>query len=370
MFPALHDYLLMACCVVSSVIAISLAHRVSKHKAAAKAARDAELQFHTLAEAIPQIVWTTAADGITTYINQHWYAMTGTPTEESLGTAWMETVHPDDRNACWEKWKECVRTGEPFEIEYRLHDAKKGFRWYLDRAVPLRDTSGKIIKWFGTCTDIDDQMHTQELLQEQIKQHTAALIEANERLQQESIRDPLTGLYNRRYLEDTLDREARRAVRAKHGLGVIMFDLDHFKRFNDTYGHDAGDTVLRDTASLLVKSVRAEDIVCRFGGEEFVIILPMADFKIAFARADRIRKELGELNVSHHGLTIGKITLSGGVAALPKHGIDPAELLKAADAGLYRAKREGRDRIVGAPGPEHVVAAPETTYPDRPKHSE
>ena len=188
----------------------------------------------------------------------------------------------------------------------------------------------------------------QELLQEQIKQHTAALVEANARLQQESIRDPLTGLYNRRYLEDSLQRETRRATRAEHGLGVIMFDLDHFKKFNDTYGHDAGDTVLRDTAALLVKSVRAEDIVCRFGGEEFVIILPRADFKTAYARAERIRRQVSELNVLHRELSVGKITVSGGVAALPEHGIGPADLLQAADAALYRAKKEGRDRIVGA----------------------
>lgn len=96
---------------------------------------------------------------------------------------------------------------------------------YLDRAVPLRDPSGAIIKWFGTCTDIDDQMHTQQLLEDQIKEHTDALSEANARLRQESIHGPLTGLYNRRYLEDVLGRETRRSVRAEHGLSVIMLDL-------------------------------------------------------------------------------------------------------------------------------------------------
>ena len=348
MFPATHDYVLAAGWVVSAIAATTLALRISKHKAAASAARDAELQFRTLAEAIPQIVWTTGPDGMTSYINRHWYEMTGTPVAGSLGSGWMEAVHPDDREVCQQKWKQCLQTGNSFEIEYRLHDSKKGFRWYLDRAVPLRDASGRIIKWFGTCTDIDDQMHTQELLQEQIKQHTMALFEANERLQQESIRDPLTGLYNRRYLEDSLERETRRAVRAEHGLGVIMFDLDHFKKFNDTYGHDAGDAVLRETAALLTTSVRAEDIVCRYGGEEFVIILPMADFKIVHARAERICQKMDELHVLHHGQSLGKITISGGVAALPEHGTLPKELLQAADAALYRAKREGRDRVACA----------------------
>lgn len=355
MFPALHDYILMAGCALLSLATVTLAFRISKHKAAAKAAQDAEIQFHTLAEAIPQIVWTTGPDGLTTYINRHWYEMTGTPVEDSLGSGWVEVVHPDDRAACDQRWKQCLRTGEGFEIEYRLHDAKKGFRWYLDRAVPLRDASGKIIKWFGTCTDIDDQMHTQELLQEQIKQHTAALVEANQRLQQESIRDPLTGLYNRRFLEDSMEREIRRAVRAAHGLGVIMFDLDHFKKFNDTYGHEAGDEVLRATAALLVKSVRAEDIVCRYGGEEFIILLPMADFKITYARAERIRRRMHALEVLYAGQSLGKITVSGGVASLPEHGTSSQELVQAADAALYRAKHQGRDCIVAARGEQCVV---------------
>ena len=101
-----------------------------------------------------------------------------------------------------------------------------------------------------------------------------ANIRLREDLRNQSIRDPLTGLYNRRYLEETMEREIRRAVRSEQGLGVLMLDLDHFQKFNDTHGHDAGDTVLRETAWLLLKSVRAEDLVCRFGGEEFVVILP------------------------------------------------------------------------------------------------
>jgi diguanylate cyclase (GGDEF)-like protein/PAS domain S-box-containing protein len=339
---------MMAGCVLLSVATLCLAYRVARQKAAVKAARDAELQFRTLAEAIPQIVWTTGPDGLTTYINRRWYEMTGTAVEGSLGNGWMEAVHPDDREVCQQKWKECLRTGEPFEIEYRLHDAEKKYRWYLDRAVPLRDASGAIIKWFGTCTDIDDQMQTQELLQQQIKEHTTALFEANERLQNESIHDALTSLYNRRYLEDVLERETRRAVRAEHSLSVIMLDLDHFKGFNDTYGHEMGDTVLRETAALLVKSVRAEDIVCRYGGEEFVIILPMADFNIAYARAERIREKVHELRLLYQGEPVVSVSISAGVAGLPEHGLVPKDLLQAADAALYRAKAEGRDRVVGA----------------------
>ncbi len=175
-----------------------------------------------------------------------------------------------------------------------------------------------------------------------------ANIRLRDALRSQSIRDVLTGLYNRRYLEEALEREIRRAVRATQPLGILMLDLDHFKRCNDTYGHDAGDTVLRETAGLLTRCIRAEDVVCRYGGEEFVIILPTADLNAACMRAERIRSRLRELAVVHNGQSLGMITVSVGVAALPEHGTSTQELLSAADAALYQAKREGRDRVIAA----------------------
>jgi diguanylate cyclase (GGDEF)-like protein len=135
-----------------------------------------------------------------------------------------------------------------------------------------------------------------------------------------------------------MDRETRRAVRSEQGLGLLMLDLDDFKKFNDTFGHDAGDTVLRESASFLLKSVRTEDVVCRFGGEEFVVVLPMASLEVS--------SRLRELSVTHQGQSLGAITVSIGVAELPQHGTTAKELLESADAALYRAKREGRDRVM------------------------
>jgi diguanylate cyclase (GGDEF)-like protein len=177
---------------------------------------------------------------------------------------------------------------------------------------------------------------------------SVANIRLREALRNQSIKDPLTGLYNRRYLTEMLEREIRRAVRAEQSLGVLMLDLDHFKKFNDTYGHEAGDTVLREMAAFLSKSIRVEDVVCRFGGEEFVVILPTADLTAAHARAERIRSKLRERTVLHQGQSLGMITISEGVATLPQHGTSPKDLSEAADAALYRAKREGRDRVVDA----------------------
>ncbi|HEV2400305.1 MAG TPA: diguanylate cyclase [Candidatus Sulfotelmatobacter sp.] len=492
-----------------------------------------DARFEALAEAIPQIVWIADASGQTTYINKRWYKMTGMEENHGTGLEWMGMVHPDDRGPCQKKWAQCARTGETFEIEYRLNDAAKGYRWYLDRAVPLRDASGKIQQWFGTCTDIEEQKVQQQILEQQIRDRTEELADANTRLQQEmwekdfarrtldeqnekmlralkarsqratllaklgellqscltreevftaalgfapnifptrrgavallnstrnlvevagqwhdcelpvqvfepescwalrtghphlvpagdttapcahaagvthsylcvpilaqgeafgilhiqatdeaptfgdadlsfkttfasqvglsvanirlrealqaqSTKDPLTGLHNRRYLTEMLDREIRRAIRSEQHLGVLILDLDHFKKFNDTFGHEGGDAVLRETAAFLTRSIRAEDFVCRYGGEEFVIVLPTADLRAAQSRADRIREKLHEMSVLQGGRSLGPITASFGVAALPDHGLTQQELLQAADAALYRAKRQGRDRVVVA----------------------
>ncbi len=167
----------------------------------------------------------------------------------------------------------------------------------------------------------------------------------HETLRSQSIRDPLTGLFNRRYMEESLDREMRRARRGGHAVGVIMLDLDHFKALNDTRGHEAGDEMLRATASLLQRSIRAEDIACRYGGEEFVLILPEVSLDDAAQRAESIRLAARVLRVPFHRQVIGPLTLSAGVAVFPDHGPSSDALLRAADAALYQAKARGRDRV-------------------------
>ena len=173
-----------------------------------------------------------------------------------------------------------------------------------------------------------------------------ANLKLRETLRNQSIRDPLTSLFNRRYLEETLERELRRAERSRGTLGVVMMDLDLFKQFNDTFGHDIGDTLLRDFGRLLQSTVRGGDVACRFGGEEFMLILPEADTEITRQRADRIREAVKHLFVAHRGHSVGSVTLSAGVAAYPEHGTTGEALVSAADAALYRAKNAGRDRVV------------------------
>jgi diguanylate cyclase (GGDEF)-like protein len=167
-----------------------------------------------------------------------------------------------------------------------------------------------------------------------------------ETLRQQSVRDPLTKLYNRRFLEETLDRELARLERKNLPLSLIMIDVDYFKSFNDTFGHDAGDAVLRDLSEILQRNVRGGDIACRYGGEEFTIVLPEANVEIARQRAETLREEMRELQLVYDGKPLGPVTVSLGVACFPEHGRQREQLLQAADAALYEAKNAGRDRVV------------------------
>lgn len=171
-------------------------------------------------------------------------------------------------------------------------------------------------------------------------------------LREQSARDSLTGLFNRRYMEETLDREIRRAAREGYGVGVLMADLDHFKELNDTFGHSAGDEVLRRIGRSITAAVRAEDIACRFGGEEFVVILPKASADDSRRRAEALREGIKLLQADEPTPLYPASTMSVGVAAYPEHGTSVAQLILAADSAMYRAKAGGRDLVVVAGGAE------------------
>jgi diguanylate cyclase (GGDEF)-like protein len=175
-----------------------------------------------------------------------------------------------------------------------------------------------------------------------------ALALANGRMRQvlqvQSIKDPLTGLYNRRFMEETLERELTKIRRGNAELSVIMIDLDNFKALNDLHGHSAGDAVLRSTASLLMKAMRETDIVCRFGGEELIIILPECSLEDALLRAEAIRASV-ESQTPLNGTQSLNITASFGVASTKLAGTDQTVLLQAADAALYKAKRGGKNKV-------------------------
>jgi len=171
-------------------------------------------------------------------------------------------------------------------------------------------------------------------------------LKLREVLRIQATQDPLTGLFNRRYLADTLPRELHRAVRQNRPMTIAMLDIDHFKRFNDTFGHEAGDLVLREVGRVLRENVRQSDIMCRYGGEEFVLVMPDAPLEASCRQLEKIRSRVKVLQVRYGDQLLGTITLSIGIAQSPEHGVVMEELLRASDEAMYVAKAGGRDCVV------------------------
>ena len=177
---------------------------------------------------------------------------------------------------------------------------------------------------------------------------TFANLRLHETLKYQSVRDPLTRLFNRRHMEEGLERELHRATRKATPVAVLMIDIDHFKRFNDSYGHDAGDLVLQEFGSLVQTQIRGGDLACRYGGEEFLLIMGETDLESARQRAEALREQVRAMPVRYRGQLLRRLTVSIGVAVFPAHASSGAQLISVADGALYRAKHEGRDRVVVA----------------------
>lgn len=208
--------------------------------------------------------------------------------------------------------------------------------------APLTDEAEAATAWLDSTREFNTT----------VAEHLAlalANIRLRESLRNQSIRDPLTGLYNRRYLEETLERELIRARRRGSPLSLVMIDVDHFKRFNDTFGHAAGDAVLEHLGRMLREHFRADDVACRYGGEEFALLMPDTDAARARQRAEDLRDAVAALRVTHGRRTLDPVTLSLGVATYPEHGQAAVELMRVADKALYAAKHAGRDRVALAP---------------------
>jgi diguanylate cyclase (GGDEF)-like protein/PAS domain S-box-containing protein len=231
------------------------------------------------------------------------------------------------------------------------------------RTVPLVPRRNQASGVLVLLRDISDRRRAETALQAANARLEAQLAEnliLQERLREEAIRDPVTLLYNRRFLQETLFRELAHANREGLPLAVVMIDIDHFKRLNDQHGHQAGDLVLQALAELLLNTTRGEDVVCRYGGEEFVVVLPGASLADAMQRAKGWRADFARLQIPCADLHL-TATFSAGVAAFPAAGRNGEDLIRAADQALYIAKRAGRNRVVAwsVTEPPEARAAPE-----------
>ncbi len=234
---------------------------------------------------------------------------------------------------------------------------RPGFAQYLNRIRDNRSDSGLMrVKTKAGEERVwlyRNVLRTEEDGEEHVIGHAQDVTDSRkmeETLRTQVAQDPLTKLFNRRYLEDAVTREIRKAVRRKRSVAVLMIDVDHYKRYNDTYGHAVGDQVLVTVATFLKSGIRAEDIACRYGGDEFALVLNEATAEGARGRAEVLGAKVKELRFVHEARVIEGFTLSIGVAAYPENGKTLAELMDAADQALYQAKRDGRNRVCVAEG--------------------
>jgi diguanylate cyclase (GGDEF)-like protein/PAS domain S-box-containing protein len=216
---------------------------------------------------------------------------------------------------------------------------------------PFRGPDGELLGLIAVSRDITEKKHLEQQLQESLRA--------------QAMRDALTGLYNRRYFDETLARELSRVGRREAPLSLVMVDVDHFKKLNDSAGHVAGDEVLRRVAQILGSGVRREDVACRYGGEEFALVLPELALDAAVERAERLRALIAEIPAQIGEDYVGRVTASFGVAAFPAHGLSGDALTKSADAALYAAKRAGRNRVVRAEAPTAVTLVPAPPFEGR-----
>ena len=257
--------------------------------------------------------------------------------------------------ACW-----ALRRGRAYHVSdahhalhcSHVHKAPRGGYLCLPLVAQGENFGLMHVEYDGLPEDDPLQLENRESFLRTMTEHVA-LAMSNARLREnlrvQASRDPLTGLVNRRFTEEAFEREIARCRRRGKPIGVCMIDIDHFKQFNDRHGHGAGDVVLKLVADTLAKSVRMEDVVCRYGGEEFLVLLPEADEKAASECTDRARTRVAELMPAFRGAPLGMVTISAGIAMFPAQGVTPESLILRADAALYEAKRAGRNRVVIAP---------------------
>lgn len=238
--------------------------------------------------------------------------------------------------------------GEQIPMYERLFRKKNGQIFPVEISVELvRDTNGNPMHIQSVMRDISQRKQAEAALKmanDQLQARVAEVEQLQVELREQALRDPLSGLYNRRYLNEALAREIQRTVRDGEVISIILMDVDHFKTINDTYGHPVGDSVLIEIARLITKQSRSSDIICRYGGEEFLMVLPGVTPDLAAKRADDIRQTCAETIIQHAGENLG-VTLSFGVAAYPEHGQTMEQIIANADFALYTSKQTGRNRV-------------------------
>ena len=313
-----------------------------------KMAEEKLQQLSRAVEQSPASIVITNTDGTIEYVNPRFTLVTGYTSEEVLGKNPRFLSTDQTPQGTHQNLWSTITIGSEWQGEFV--NRKKNGELYYESAIisPILDANGTITHFLAVKEDITARKRAEEELQ-RANHKLQIQLDANELLQvelrEQAIRDPLTGLYNRRYLNETLERELARAARENYSVSFIMSDIDHFKLINDTFGHPVGDLVLKNLADELTSHARVGDIICRHGGEEFLVILPGVTAEVAHQIAERSRKAFQESRAQYGGFEI-RATLSSGIATFPENGKKGTELIALADLAMYQAKSDGRNRVV------------------------
>jgi len=292
----------------------------------------------------------TDRSGTITWVNPAACAITGYHPEELIGQHTRILKSGAHDRAFYEDLWAQIAKGETWTGTI-VNRRKDGALYHEEQTIaPVFDGAGQVSHFIAIKQDVSARKRDEEALAKAHAELAARVEEIeslNQRLREQTIRDPLTGLHNRRYFEESIARDAARATRVDEPLALLLIDLDHFKNVNDTHGHAAGDLVLQSLARVISADVRVSDLVCRFGGEEFVVSLPGASLMAALARAEQWRNTFGESFVEAAGVPV-RCTLSAGLAMFHGAGDTIEAALARADAALYKAKHAGRNCVIAA----------------------
>jgi diguanylate cyclase (GGDEF)-like protein/PAS domain S-box-containing protein len=316
---------------------------ITAHKQAEEKLR---IFFHTV-EQNPVAIMITTPDGSIEYVNPHFVRLTGYTLNELHGKSPRVLRSGETTSQIYENLWATIKSGQVWQGEI-LNRKKNGETfWVHEMIAPVLDDNGNATNFVSMQQDITASKHAEvelRVVNTRLQMQLSEIESLHDQLREEAIRDGLTHLFNRRYMEETLEREVSRGERDPHPISVVMMDVDLFKSINDTFGHQAGDAVLQTLGTILLENTRISDIACRFGGDEMLVVMPGATQEIALGRAEEWRQIFSKMTFNFGDEQI-TTTLSLGVASFPDQARNPIELLTAADKAMYWAK-EKRNHVV------------------------
>jgi diguanylate cyclase (GGDEF)-like protein/PAS domain S-box-containing protein len=356
----------LATVLTGVVIALLMASQVMAHRESLLLLVKSRLSAETLNDVIvpaPLGVVRIAADLTIIDVNPSFCSMLGTSAGDAIGARIDRFFPTEEMTLVTEQLRTLSdHSVESTEIETQGTRTDGEIIWLHWTATSVETRSGDLDYFLVMFEDVSERRSTEDALKSAyaeleglVAQRTMELRSANERLSTQAIHDALTGLYNRRYLADFVERELSRTRRGGHKTVFAMIDIDHFKLVNDTFGHEAGDDVLRAVSAFLRAQIRQEDLAFRYGGEEFLLVLHCATFDGIPVRIEKIREQITHVTIEHNHRPLLPVTLSIGVAIFPDHGDSADDVIRCADAALYLAKERGRDRAVYHAGTPELI---------------